>query len=184
MSGEAFRFFKHCPRCGVSADGVDRNPFACQSCGFLLYFNAASAVAAFVVRDDGCVLYVRRAHDPGKGMLGLPGGFVDLNETAEEALRREVREEVGLELADGPRYLVSFPNRYDYAGVTYLTLDLFFVATATDISRLQSLDAVGATVWCDPTAVDPREIAFVSMRRALEVFRSSTRSRRGPPAAE
>jgi mutator protein MutT len=140
-----------------------------------------SAVAAFVVRGDGRVLYTRRAKDPGKGLLGMPGGFVDPGETAEDALRREVREEVGLELASA-RYLTSFPNRYTYDGVTYSTLDLFFVASAVDDSRVRALDAVEATLWLDPADVNVEDIAFDSMRQALMVFKAASaaggRSRR------
>jgi ADP-ribose pyrophosphatase YjhB (NUDIX family) len=176
---EPFRQFNSCPRCGAPGPGADSlNPFRCARCGFVLYFNAASAVAAFIVRDDGHVLYTRRARDPGKGLLGMPGGFVDFGETAEGALRREVLEEVGLELTT-LEYLASFPNQYLYADVTYNTLDLFFVATAADVGRVQALDAVASVAWLDPRSVDAGEIAFESMRRARTVLLE----RRSFPAA-
>jgi len=164
---EPFRQFKQCPRCGAPGPGeASLNPFRCGACGLILYFNPASAVAAFVRRPDGCVLYTRRAREPGKGRLGMPGGFVDIGETAEEALRREVKEEVGLDL--GPlEYLSSHPNRYAYAGVTYNTLDLFYVAEALDPARATALDAVDSVAWLDPSSIDPRDVAFESMRLAL-----------------
>lgn len=171
-----FEHFSHCPRCGATGAGArPANPFRCRSCEFVLYFNAASAVAAFVVREDGRVLYVRRAKDPAKGQLGMPGGFVDEGETAEGALRREVLEEVGLELRT-LRYLCSHPNEYPYRDVRYHTLDLFFVAAAVDPSRARSLDAVAATEWLDPATIPPADIAFDSMRRALaDYLRTRTR---------
>lgn len=170
MTGGALEHFRHfhtCPRCGATADEPNRVvPFRCAHCGFVLFFNAAAAVAVFVRREDGHVLFVRRAKDPGRGQLGLPGGFADFGETAEEATRRETREEVGLELGD-LTYLASFPNVYVYSGVTYHTLDIFFVAATKGTEAPRALDAVDSVCWIDPMTVDLEEIAFPSMRSAV-----------------
>jgi NAD+ diphosphatase len=100
----------------------------------------------------------------------MPGGFVDVGESAEEALEREVREEVGLEVS-GLEYVGSHANRYPYAGVTYTTLDLFYRGTVADPDRAIALDAVDSIVWDDPMTVDLDQIAFPSMRYALRRYR-------------
>lgn len=171
--------FSCCPRCAAPATpSTGDGPFRCARCGFTLFFNAASAVAALIVRDDGHLLFIRRAKDPAKGLLGMPGGFVDPGESAEEALRREVREEVGLEL-DAITYLTSHANPYFYAEVTYTTLDLFYVARAADPGRARPLDAVERIEWLDPAAVPPEAIAFDSMRRAVAEYVAVRTARRG-----
>jgi ADP-ribose pyrophosphatase YjhB (NUDIX family) len=63
------------------------------------------AVSAAIFRD-GQVLIVRRARPPAHGLYTLPGGGVELGETLEGAIMREVREETGLEIA--PLALVGF----------------------------------------------------------------------------
>jgi 8-oxo-dGTP diphosphatase len=63
------------------------------------------AVSAAIFRD-GRVLVVRRARPPAHGLYTLPGGGVELGETLEQAVIREVREETGLTIA--PQGLVGF----------------------------------------------------------------------------
>lgn len=82
-------------------------------------------VAAVVLRE-GEVLLVQRGHEPARGLWGLPGGAVELGETLETALHREVREECGLEIEIGPLLAVFQPVQRDEAGRVrfhYVVLD-------------------------------------------------------------
>jgi ADP-ribose pyrophosphatase YjhB (NUDIX family) len=148
----------------------------CRACGLLYYFNPTVAVGAFVFDSQHRLLFVRRAVDPGKGKLGIPGGFVDFGESAEAALRREVREEVGIELA-GIAFLCSEPNLYPYRDVTYPTVDLYFTARGSAGRKVKALDGVASFCWLDPFAVPAREIAFVSLKRSLRKLRAGLRRR-------
>ena len=88
--------FIYCPKCGANTF-IERNEKAkqCTTCGFVYYFNPSSAVACFIRNAAGEILLVRRAKEPAKGTLDLPGGFVDMFESAEDAAHREVKEETG-----------------------------------------------------------------------------------------
>lgn len=162
--------FRHCPRCGVLVSGeATPRVFQCPACRFQYYFGSALAAAVFVQREDGRALFIHRARDPGKGRLAPPGGFIDPGEPAEEAARREVREEVGLECT-GIRFLCSHPNRYAYEEITYPVLDLFFVARAVDADGARPLDEVHRIEWLDPRQVPPEDLAFPSMSAALRAW--------------
>ncbi|MCU0706182.1 MAG: NUDIX domain-containing protein [Fimbriiglobus sp.] len=86
--------FRHCPKCAAAVPG-DINPLVCGACGFAYFFNPTVSAAAFVFDATGRILLLRRAKEPARGLFGIPGGFIDIGEGAEEALHREVREEVG-----------------------------------------------------------------------------------------
>ena len=85
--------FRYCPVCGSSLFEVNNfKSKKCQDCGFTYYANPCSATAAFIVNDNNELLVVRRAKEPAKGTLDLPGGFCDMCETVEDGMRREIKE--------------------------------------------------------------------------------------------
>jgi len=163
---------RHCPRCGAGPQPpVTGDRFTCERCGYVLHFNPAVSVSAFIRHDDGRVLLIRRGTDPGRGRLAPPGGFVDIGETVETALAREIREEVGLELAD-VRFLCSATNDYVYKEVNYPVADLFFTARAVDPGRAVALDEVEGVCWMQPAEVDPGQFAFPSMEQAWQQYKT------------
>lgn len=67
----------------------------CPACGRIQ--TPMLAVDGIVLRRNGKIVLIRRANEPYRGKLALPGGFVEIGESVEDAVRREVREETGLE---------------------------------------------------------------------------------------
>jgi len=51
-----------------------------------------------VVKKGSLIILVKRTHEPGKGFWSIPGGLVELGEPVKDAVKREVREETGLEV--------------------------------------------------------------------------------------
>lgn len=90
----------YCSRCGnalerrEAPDGRVRP--ICPNCGYIVYLNPPIAVGVIAEDADGRVVLIRRGENPGRGLLGLPAGFMEIDETVEETARRECLEETGL----------------------------------------------------------------------------------------
>jgi NADH pyrophosphatase NudC (nudix superfamily) len=169
---EAKDLFQFCACCGAprgAATTAGTNPYRCGSCGFTYYFNTASAVAVLIEDAEGRVLFIRRGREPAKGKLAMAGGFTDAGETGEEATRREIREELGLELAT-ITYVGSWPNVYHAGGFVVHVLDIFYRAHLATTDMTLDADEVSGAEWLDPALVDPTDIAFPSMRQALAAY--------------
>jgi len=158
-----------CPRCGGdSLSWPTQKHFQCASCGFVLYLNIAAAVAV-IMECQGDILFGVRKHNPGSGMLDLPGGFVDPGETAEAAAKREVMEELGITISE-MRYLFSFPNSYPYRGMVYDTLDLIFFVKFDERPQVKAGDDLEDTVWIKGKYIEYERIAFDSMRKGVRRY--------------
>ena len=160
--------FGYCPVCG-SSHFEKNSPKSkkCSNCGFEYFMNPAAAVVALITNSRGELLVERRKMEPAKGTLDLPGGFADVNETAEEAVVREVMEETGLEITSA-KYLFSGPNVYHYSGLDIQTLDIFFACEVKDTSALVAGDDAAECFWLAPEEIHTELFGLRSVRHGLQ----------------
>ena len=99
-------------------------------------------------------------------MLDLPGGFVEPGESLEQGLRREVDEELGIDL---PKlvYLFSFANTYRYKDVVYRTVDALFEAHVEHRPEVYPADDVAEVRWERLADIELQAVAFDSIRGAI-----------------
>lgn len=162
--------FKYCPVCGSSHFEINNvKSKKCQDCGFSYYLNASSATVALILNDKDELLVVRRKNAPGKDMLDMPGGFIDMDETGEEGMAREVKEETGLEATE-VTYQFSYPNTYLYSGFVVHTLDMFFKVKVKDLSHVEAMDDAAAYYWIPLSEIHIEDFAFDSIRKGLKRF--------------
>lgn len=162
--------FRYCPECGSTH--FEEHNFKskhCADCGFTYYFNPSAATVALIQNPAGELLVCRRAKDPAKGTLDLPGGFIDMDETAEEGVMREVKEETGLDVCRAD-YLFSLPNLYVYSGFTVHTLDLFFHCTVSDTDRFHAMDDVAEAFFLPLQNIRPEDFGLQSIRQGITLF--------------
>jgi ADP-ribose pyrophosphatase YjhB (NUDIX family) len=156
-------FFKYCPNCTSENFSFPNN-----DCDFTYYHNIAAAVAIVFTFEDKILFTVRNV-DPDKGKWDLPGGFIDPSENAEEAACREIKEELGLEIASGDlKYITTSPNNYLYKNVPYRTMDIFYECPLeTDLISITAEDEIQDLIWVNRKDIDLENIGFVSIRKVI-----------------
>ena len=157
-----------CPQCAKPGWELKQHKcLSCEHCGFTYFHNVATAVGALIVVDEQ-VMLIRRARDPGKGLLGVAGGFVDPFEHAEAALIREIKEEIGIVITQPLKYLGGWANEYNYKGVKYHTQDIYYEIHLAERPALTlEPKEVLEVVWRSKQELDLNELAFCSARDAL-----------------
>jgi NAD+ diphosphatase len=159
--------FQYCPKCGSSSFAkINEKKFRCNDCSFQYYFNANGAVVGIIRNKQGEVLFTRRAKEPGKGTLDLPGGFIDFDETAEEALIRESEEELGLTVCK-TEYYCSIPNLYVYGGMLYRTIDLFYFCQVEALEITHDQSEVSEYEFRSIEDIRIEEIGLQSVQRVI-----------------
>jgi ADP-ribose pyrophosphatase YjhB (NUDIX family) len=117
---------KFCSYCGGSLAnkvpyGDDRLRAICSNCSEVHYENPKIIVCALSVWEDK-VLLCKRAIEPQLGLWTLPGGFMELNETMQQAAARETWEEAGTQIKVGELFSA-------FNVLSYEQVHLFFLAT-------------------------------------------------------
>ncbi|USD67906.1 NUDIX domain-containing protein [Vibrio sp. SCSIO 43136] len=157
----------YCPKCGeASFNHVAANQYVCHQCQFTYFQNVAAAVAVAIVCGDE-LLVVIRGRDPMRGHWDLPGGFVDPDESLEQACVRELEEELGLNQALKLEFIGSFPNTYPYKEVVYKTCDVLFGCRLATKPNVVANDDVSGFQWVKIADVVPEKFAFESSTRIL-----------------
>lgn len=166
------KVLKYCPSCGSGLFKTDSpKSFKCDSCGFKFFINSAAAVAGIIENDEGQILLTVRGVEPAIGALDLPGGFVDPMENAEDALKREVKEELNLEITD-LIYLTSYPNEYVYKNYSVFTTDLGFACKVKNFDNISVDDDIADFHFFNPKEIDFNKISSNSIKKILKFYLS------------
>ena len=163
------RPIKFCGSCGSSIEepGVEEGS-RCPSCGRDWYRNPAPTAGGVIVRDGRALVSVRGS-EPKKGKVDVPGGFLHLDEDPIEGLKRELREELGIEIeAEVGDCLSMAPHVYGDEGERVLALGFKVRLVSGDP---QPSDDVADIMWVSKAELDQVDFAWEHdrelVRRAL-----------------
>lgn len=157
----------YCPNCGATlalAEAAGRERPVCPECGFVYYKNPIPAVGILIESEGGLVL-IQRGQPPDVGAWALPSGFVEADESVEEAAIRETQEETGLEIVLRDMVGVfSFPDGPPTSGII-----VFYRARIVGGTLHAGDDARDARIFA-PDEIP--EMPFRTHRQALARWRS------------
>lgn len=168
--------YQHCSRCGrAGLTVVSAREFVCPACGYRHFITPIPAACALVLDSADRLLVIRRAHEPGLGLLGLPGGVVEPGESGEQGAARETWEEAGLALPAGAfRYLGTFNNNYLFQDWVWPTLDVCYVARVESFGTLApDSSEVSECLFLALDEVRAEEFAFQSNVQAVQRLRET-----------
>ena len=142
----------------------------CPSCGFVAWANSEPTACAVCVDQEGRVLLARRAGSVFRGYWDLPGGFLEEAEHPLDALRRELREETGLEV-EPEEFIGVWIDRYGDEPGAPATLNLYWTARIVD-GRPDAADDVSELRWFPPTDLPPRDQFAFHIAEVLDAYLS------------
>jgi ADP-ribose pyrophosphatase YjhB (NUDIX family) len=167
--------WKYCPKCSTELEHSEAR-VECPSCRFRAYSWSETTVGAIVLGLEGRVLLVRRAHDPYGGKWDVPGGFLEEGEAPLDGLRRELREETGLEVEPG-RFVDALLDRYGTGEEAATTLNMYWEATVTG-GQAEAGDDAAEVRWFPRDELPPAgEIGFPNVQRLLREWAGSRAAR-------
>src|SRR3989344_7597245 len=120
-----------CTICSNKLEKIKESLFHCPSCGQDFYINPCPSNGVILLNEKDEILFVKRKVPPNENTWDLPGGFMDINESAEESVTRELWEELKIKITDF-KYFKSYPDRYQFQKINYYTLMFVYVAHIPD----------------------------------------------------
>jgi len=165
MADEFWNSHRFCRWCGGPLHETSSIPIRlmCDGCGRTTFLNPKVGVA-LLIEHDGALLLARRAEEPYKDWWVLPSGYVEYEESCEEAAVREASEELSATVE-----LQGLQGVYSYGDDPRSRMVLVVYRAACDPESVRAGDDVGECRFFRPDDL-PSAIAFDGVRRAIAAW--------------
>jgi 8-oxo-dGTP diphosphatase len=156
---------RFCPRCGSEATIRYPRSITCSKCGYGAFYNPKPVACAITANQDNEIILLKRGFEPNRGRWSMPGGFVDLGESVENAAIRETKEEIDVDIE-----IVNLVGVYSRS-TDRIVVVVYAARTEGTPSRTEEALDIHAF---RPTTIPWDELAFWSDDRALRDYLSLT----------
>ncbi len=155
--------------------GDNRERSVCRGCGFVHYLDPKIACGT-VPEHEGRIVLIRRKIDPRAGSWSFPCGFMEVDETTQEAAVRETREETGLEVE-----LQDHLGTWSYVKSWWGGSVVIVAYRARILSNPVPVagDDAAEALFFDPSEIPWDDLAFKSSTEALRQWQAGHDSRHG-----
>ena len=162
--------YRCCPKCGFGMNQDSDGNFYCLSCKFVFWQNSKPTVTA-IISWEGKVLLGQRNIEPFNGWLDLPGGFLKYGEHPIDGLKREIREEIGVDIMSCLPHGI-FMDTYNYKDDIYSILCLHYRVwiNPNDIKKISAGDDMETLTWVSMDQLDIDKVAFNANQESLKKF--------------
>lgn len=166
-----------CRRCGEALTNIQNHIYKCVN-NHTIFANSSPTVGVFFIDSSNNLVLSRRGCEPNKNMLDIIGGFLDGNESLEEALAREINEETGLTNEDysNPVYLCSIASKYEFNDENNPIVSTIFYSYLKPDTQLDARDDVAEIVTVPLTDLDVNEIGNDDIKQGAMVLQKLLRS--------
>ena len=127
-----------------------------------------------VIVEKGKILLVRRNIEPFKGYWVFPGGHVEYGERVEDALKREMKEELEIEVKNIRLLTVEGPAYYPFGGQDNYNIDICYLVVPVGEPEAVDKSDVAEIDWFDPDKLP--DMAFESNVMAIKAWRGLLKS--------
>ncbi len=162
------RAYKFCPRCSGNLIFKKDNLLVCNKCNFEFYINPSPCNAVIIENEKQEIMLVKRKFDPMKGYWDLPGGFINAYESFEDSVKREIKEELGVEVKLG-KTIGVYKDIYVFQDVENPVIVIVVLAKITK-GIIKVSDDISGYKYFPKDKVLKEKLAFPTIRLGISDY--------------
>lgn len=161
--------YKFCPICSSKLNFKKENLLVCSKCKFEFYINTVPCNAAIIENEKGEILLVKRKFDPKKGYWDWPGGFLDAGESLEDSIKREIKEELNVEIELG-KFVGVYSDTYLFQNINNPVICIVMAGKIK--GEIKVSDDVAGYKYFSKKDIFKQKLAFKSMKKEIQDYLS------------